>query len=102
MIELLVLEDQVLLNMARNPNFLREFPVLKPIANPQAGVATMVKSCCNGGAPRAVANMNAIKYAITQLPQERKKVLLQMLGARQVRVVLSISGRITNYNIAAA
>lgn len=100
MINLLVLEDQVLLNMARNPLFIREFPILNTIAKPQPGVATLARGCggCgNAGAPKT--NLNAIKYAITQLPSEQKKTLLRLLGAKQVRVVLSIGGRITNYNI---
>jgi len=100
-IELLILEDAVLLNIARNPNFLREFPVLHTIAQPQAGVAVLTRGCggCSGAA--AKPNLNAVKHSITQLPADRKRVLLQMLGAKKVRVVLSIAGRITNYDIVA-
>lgn len=101
MISLLILEDQVLLNMARNPEFVQQFPVLKTIARPESGVATLARNCsgCSGRASAPKISLNAIKYAITQLPSERKKVLLRMLGAKQVRVVLSINGKITNYNI---
>ena len=101
--ELVILDDSMIKSMARDPNFLSEFPVLKQaVATQAAGTAAMTKRRCNdcSQTPQAAgANFNNIKYALTQLGGDKKKRLLQLLNARQVRIQVSIDSKVVRYTL---
>jgi hypothetical protein len=104
MSELVTLDDSMILSMARNPNFLLEFPILKSAVTSldTPGVATMKKRrCgdCNKPVAAVVSNMNQIKYSLVNMSKEKKKKLLQMLNTKQIRVHLSVDSRVARYTI---
>jgi hypothetical protein len=92
--KLLVLEDSVLLTLAANPNFLREFPFLSSAAKPKAkpGCAP-----CNRAASRRLQMMHVVKQSIVNMGIEKKKRLKEMLSAEKLRLRLAQNGKIVEY-----
>jgi hypothetical protein len=92
--KLLTLEDTVLLTLATNPNFVREFPFLASGAAPVAK-----KSCkpCNKAAARRVQTMQTIKQSIINMGVEKKKRLKEMLSADKVRLRVAQNGKVVEY-----
>lgn len=104
--DLLILDDSLLSSMARNPNFVQEFPVLKSaivqVSN-EPGTAVMHKKrCgdCNTTVTQSVLNnMNQVKYSLANMSKEKKQKLLQMLNAKQIRIRVSVDSRVAVYTI---
>lgn len=85
MIDLLVLDDQNLMSLARRPDIVREFPFFQTAASTTQAAG---KSGCGSCGARASAwsSLNEIKRAIHELPADRKAHLKALLGAKQVRI----------------
>lgn len=82
--DLVVLDDGTLRAMASDARFTREFPFLASLARPR-------HSCGRCGRARAgdaadVAALGAARRSLTELPKDKKKKLLSLLNARQLRV----------------
>ena len=92
--KLLVLEDTVLLTLATNPNFVREFPFLA-----SGAVPTAKKSCkpCNRAASKRVQAMQTIKQSIVNMGVEKKKRLKEMLSAEKLRHRVAQNGKVVEY-----
>jgi hypothetical protein len=101
--DLLILDDSTIRSMARNPNFTSEFPVLKSLnLTEPSGTATMSKNRCNDCSKSAsvtAANFNAVKVALTQLGSDKKKRLLKLLNAKQIRIQISVDGKRVRHTI---
>lgn len=83
--DLVVLDDPTLRSMATDQRFLKDFPFLASLAIRQAG------SCgrCNrrrNSTSEAAVNTDAVKRMINGLPLDKKKKLLQLLNAKQIRI----------------
>lgn len=72
-----VLEDAVLLRLARHPAVVGEFPELRPLAHLPVG-------CCRKKSPET----QGIKQAFATLSDERKQRLKALLQADTLRVYL--------------
>ncbi len=72
----LILEDNVLANLARNAALTSVFPFL--------GAATSAGCNCAGRQPRP--DFNAIRLAVSYLSQDGRDRFKQLTGATQVRV----------------
>jgi hypothetical protein len=84
--KLVTIEDSLLISMAANPAFVKEFPFLKSLEKPQA---LSGKPNCGGcrktQADRTLATMSA-KVAIATMSNDKKKRLKQLINTDQVRV----------------
>jgi CO dehydrogenase/acetyl-CoA synthase alpha subunit len=93
--KLLVIEEAVLISMAGNPNFVREFGFLK-------GLQQLRKSrtgCgrCNKGAGKRVQLVNAAKQSLVSMGAEKKRRLKALLKAEKVRIRAANGGKVTEY-----
>ncbi len=80
--EMVVLDDATLRSMAVNQQFTAEFPFL-------SGIAAKTTSCgrCSRNRTAAQAqNLDLVKRTLTAMTAEKKKRLLQLLNAKQVRL----------------
>lgn len=86
--ELVVIENPVLIALASNAAAVKEFPFLAALTK-QAG-----RGC--GGCGRKVEPAGdvytAAKLAIYNLASDRKRRLMQLLGARQIRLFFTPPG----------
>ena len=85
--KLFVLEDNVVLGLAANLDYRREFPFLEKLANlkPLPGKC----SACVARQHRTtqLAVLAEMKRQFGEMPDDRKRKLKSMLSAAQVRVV---------------
>lgn len=82
--KLLYLEEGHILSMASNAKFIREFPFLAGLTRmKQAGCKT-----CGGGSsnPARATAIQAAKQTLAGMGDERKRKLLSMLDAQQIRI----------------
>ena len=94
--KLLIIDEGVLLGMAGNPGFIKEFPFLKSLAKTHNQKST---GCgrCNRSAQRRVAQINGAKQSIVTMGAERKQRLKKMLNAEKVRVRVANAGKVSEY-----
>ena len=92
--KLLIIEEAVLVSMAGNPNFIREFPFRKSVANLSAR-----RTCgrCSRTASKRVQSVNAAKQQVVSMGKEKKSRLKKLLRADKVRVRLAAGGKVTEY-----
>lgn len=93
--KLLLIEESVLVAMAGNPTFLKEFPFL-------SGLKDSVKSkpgCgrCSRTASRRVNTVNGVKSSLIAMGVEKKQRLKKMLNTEKVRIRVAQGGRVTDY-----
>jgi hypothetical protein len=94
--KLLIIDESVLLGMAGNPTFVKEFPFLKSLAQMHNKKST---GCgrCNRSAQRRVTQVNGVKQSIVTMGAERKQRLKKMLNAEKVRVRVANAGKVSEY-----
>lgn len=92
--KVLVLEDTVLMTLAMNPNFVKEFPFLANGAKPAAKGKC---APCNRAAARRVQTMHVIKQSIVNMGSEKKLRLKEMLSAEKIRLRLAQNGKVVEY-----
>jgi hypothetical protein len=93
--KLLILEEAMLVSMAGNPNFTREFPFLDQIKGNSSSNPDCSK--CNNDAQKRVALVSGVKQAIVSMGAEKKARLKAMLSTEQVRVRVNDGGKILEY-----
>lgn len=93
--KLVVLEEGLLLSMAKNPRYLKEFPFLKPLAQyaPTGG------GCggCRGANAQRSSLVNAAKQSVVSMGDDRKKLLKQLLNTHKIRLRLQQGRRSVEY-----
>lgn len=93
--KLLVLEEAVLMNMAINPNFIKEFPFLsglKQASKPSTGCGR-----CGQRVNNRANVVNGIKQSIVSMGVAQKQKLKKLLNAEKLRVRVASGGKITEY-----
>jgi len=93
--KLLILEESVLVTMANNPNFMKEFAFLKGIKSLKQKSTGCGK--CNRNAGRRSTIVNSAKQVIVNMGAERKRRLKQLLKAEKVRVRVVNNGKVVDY-----
>lgn len=93
--KLLILEEAMLVSMAGNPNFTREFPYLDQIKGAKSSNPNCSK--CSKDVQKRVSLVNGVKQAIVSMGAEKKARLKAMLSTEQVRVRVSDGGKILEY-----
>jgi hypothetical protein len=93
--KMVILEEAVLMNMATNPNFVKEFPFL-------SGLKLAAKSntgCgrCGQRSSNRVSVVNGIKSSIVSMDVAQKQKLKKLLNAEKIRVRVASGGKITEY-----
>lgn len=94
--KLITLEESVLVTMAGNPTFVRDFPFLlnlKQLARKRTG-------CGKCGARKAARRgqiMNNIKQSIVNMSEQKKTSLKKALRAEKIRVRVANAGKVTEY-----
>lgn len=85
MAKLVVIEDDVIKSLLRNPQAVGAFPFMKAAAERET---PKKKRGCNCGAKNRqnASTYAGIKAAIAGMPPEKKAQLKQILGADQLRV----------------
>lgn len=93
--ELLRIEESVLISMAGNPNFIKEFPFLKGLQQ----LSRKSTGCggCNKVASKRVQLVNAAKQSIIQMGAEKKRRLKRLLKAKQVRIRVAVAGNVKEH-----
>lgn len=82
-----VIEDAIILAMARNPRAVDSFPFLRQ--------AMRVSAACCGSKPSG-PDLNPVKQAIGGLAGPRLAEFKRLLGATQIRVVYKSGGSIVD------
>lgn len=93
--KLLMIEESVLITMANNPNFIREFGFLKGVQQLRSKKTGCGK--CNRNAGQRINLVNGAKQTIVSMGAERKRRLKQLLKAEKVRVRVAHAGKVTEY-----
>ena len=93
--KLVILEESVLMNMAVNPTFVKEFPFLSGLK--LAGKASTGCGRCGQKASNRVSVVNGIKSSIVSMGVAQKQKLKKLLNAEKVRVRVASGGKITEY-----
>lgn len=81
--DLLVLDDPTLKSMAVDQRFLADFPFLSTLAAKPGGCGRCGRRSTSA---TATQNTDVIKRTLVNLPIDKKKKLLQLLNAKQVRL----------------
>ena len=90
----LVLDDQMLMNMAQRGDIVKEFPTMR-LAAPVS--ITVRRSCC-GGRTREIKTEFAnrthlVKAAIINLPPDKKKRLKEILKVDKLILFVNTGGK---------
>lgn len=94
--KLMILEESVIVNLAGNPNFVKEYPFLSGVLNalPAAKVGC---GKCNRGANRRIQAINGVKQAFLNMGPEKKQKLKQLLNTEKVRIRVVVAGKVLEY-----
>lgn len=93
--KLLIIEESVLVAMAGNPNFTKEFTFLAPLA--KATKASTGCGRCNRRASKRATLINGLKLSLVSMGAEKKKRLKQLLNADKVRIRVAQEGQVKEY-----
>jgi hypothetical protein len=93
--KLLILEESVLVAMAGNPIFLKEFPFLSGLKLSEKTKSSCGR--CNRSSSRRLNSINGIKSSLIAMGVEKKQRLKKMLNAEKVRIRVANGGRVTEY-----
>lgn len=93
--KLLIIEDSVLLAMAGNPSFLKEFPFLSGLKDTPKAKSGCGR--CGRTAAKRVNATNGVKSSLIAMGVEKKQRLKKMLNAEKVRIRVAQGGRVTEY-----
>lgn len=93
--ELLRIEEAVLVSMAGNPIFVKEFPFLKGLAK----LRKKKTGCgrCSQGAGKRVQVINGAKQSIVSMGAEKKRRLKVLLRTKKVRVRVASAGSVKEH-----
>ena len=93
---LLLLEEAVILNLAGNPNFVKEYPFLASVLS-AANAPASGCSRCNRTAAKRINTVNGVKQSFLSMSAEKKQRLKNLLNAEKVRVRLVVAGKVMEY-----
>ena len=84
--KLYVINDNTIVNMAKQERFLKEFPFLKSMNRLNQGPKKK-KGCCRSSNNRVSETFAAARRTLAGLPRAKKQKLKELLGATQLRIV---------------
>jgi CO dehydrogenase/acetyl-CoA synthase alpha subunit len=93
--ELLRIEEAVLVSMAGNPVFVKEFSFLKGLAQLRKKKTGCTR--CKQGAGKRVQLINGAKQAIVNMGAEKKRRLKVLLRTKKVRVRVASAGAVKEH-----
>lgn len=93
--ELLRIEESVLISMAGNPTFVKEFTFLKGLQ--QLNRKSTGCGSCNRTAAKRVQLINGAKQAIIVMGAEKKRRLKVLLRAKKVRIRVASAGAVKEH-----
>lgn len=85
--ELLVIEDTFIHKMLTDPRYLTEFQFLKQYAATAKAVEASCRRCGNQKARTKSIDYGEIKRTLAAMPRDKQARLLDLAGARSVRLV---------------
>jgi hypothetical protein len=96
--KLVVIDDSMLQALARQPQYVREFPFLKQVSDNAPKKKRGCGSC--GGAVKATTNrlqeaLNQAKLALVSMADDRKRTLKSLLNTQQARVVYKSGSKVS-------
>lgn len=96
---LVILDDALLLTLARNQAALTEFPVLQNLTT--VASAPRGRGCggCGGQKTDVGLLLNSVKASLANMPPDKKRTLLRLLNAQRVRIIYFENGRTVSKTI---